>query len=93
MEVFPDHRLRRTNRTRQSIGVSFVAASAFAASAWAQGGIQYDKIEIKTDKVASNLYMLSGSEGVVIETPPTKEPGVPPAPRMSSPGARQPLKR
>jgi cyclase len=32
--------------------------------AWPQGGIQYDKIEIKTDKVAANLYMLSGSEGV-----------------------------
>ena len=32
--------------------------------AWPQGGIQYDKIEIKTDKVAPNLYMLSGSEGV-----------------------------
>jgi cyclase len=30
----------------------------------AQGGIQYDKIEIKTDKVAPNLYMLSGSENV-----------------------------
>jgi len=27
-------------------------------------GIQYDKIEIKTEKVASNLYMLSGSENV-----------------------------
>src|SRR5262249_60258778 len=27
-------------------------------------GIQYDKIEIKTEKVAPNLYMLSGSEGV-----------------------------
>ena len=26
--------------------------------------IQYDKIEIKTEKVAPNLYMLSGSEGV-----------------------------
>ena len=41
----------------------FVAA-AIPASAWAQAGIQYDKIEIKTDKVAPNLYMLSGSEGV-----------------------------
>jgi cyclase len=27
-------------------------------------GIQYDKIEIKTDKLAPNLYMLSGSENV-----------------------------
>jgi cyclase len=30
----------------------------------AQGGIQYDKIEIRTDKLAPNLYMLSGSENV-----------------------------
>src|SRR3989442_14433242 len=41
-----------------------VAAAAMPASARAQAGIQYDKIEIKTDKVAPNLYMLSGSEGV-----------------------------
>jgi glyoxylase-like metal-dependent hydrolase (beta-lactamase superfamily II) len=27
-------------------------------------GIQYDKIEIKTEKIAPNLYMLSGSENV-----------------------------
>jgi len=38
--------------------------AALPASALAQGGIQYDKIEIKTDKLAPNLYMLSGSEGV-----------------------------
>src|ERR1700716_4057716 len=43
--------------------VLFVSA-AIPASASAQAGIQYDKIEIKTDKVAPNLYMLSGSEGV-----------------------------
>ena len=41
-----------------------VAVAAMSASVWAQGGIQYDKIEIKTDKLAQNLYMLSGSEGV-----------------------------
>jgi cyclase len=40
----------------------FVAALPVCARA--QGGIQYDKIEIKTDKLAPNLYMLSGSEGV-----------------------------
>jgi cyclase len=34
------------------------------ATASAQAAIQYDKIEIKTDKVAPNLYMLSGSENV-----------------------------
>ena len=42
--------------------VLFMAAT-IPESALAQG-IQYDKIEIKTDKVAPNLYMLSGSEGV-----------------------------
>jgi cyclase len=42
---------------------STVVVAATAAFAHAQG-IQYDKIEIKTDKVASNLYILSGSEGV-----------------------------
>jgi cyclase len=42
---------------------STVVVAATAAFAYAQG-IQYDKIEIKTDKVAPNLYMLSGSEGV-----------------------------
>ena len=41
-----------------------LVAAATPASAWAQAGIQYDKIEIKTDKLAANLYMLSGSEGV-----------------------------
>ena len=38
-------------------------AIALSAGAGAQG-IQYDKIEIKTDKLAPNLYMLSGSENV-----------------------------
>ena len=42
---------------------STVVVAATAALAYAQG-IQYDKIEIKTDKVAPNLYMLSGSENV-----------------------------
>src|SRR5438552_16599369 len=39
------------------------AGGALSASLLAQG-IQYDKIEIKTEKVAPNLYMLSGSENV-----------------------------
>src|SRR5215510_15050284 len=39
------------------------AIVALAAGLLAQG-IQYDKIEIKTEKVAPNLYMLSGSENV-----------------------------
>src|ERR1700704_2785445 len=47
---------------RQLSLVAFVAV-ALAAKVWAQG-IQYDKIEIKTQKIAPNLYMLSGSENV-----------------------------
>jgi len=39
------------------------AAAAISALAHAQG-IQYDRIELKTDKVAPSLYMLSGSENV-----------------------------
>jgi len=41
---------------------TFIAALSVSATVAAQ--IQYDKIEIKTDKIAPNLYMLSGSEGV-----------------------------
>src|SRR6266545_4442283 len=42
-----------------------VAATIAAVSvSLAAQGIQYDKIEIKTEKVAPNLYMLSGSENV-----------------------------
>ena len=40
-----------------------VAGGGLSASLLAQG-IQYDKIEIKTEKIAPNLYMLSGSENV-----------------------------
>jgi cyclase len=50
-------------RGRQSLLVWF-AVAAVTANHWAQGGIQYDKIEIKTDRLAPNLHMLSGSEGV-----------------------------
>jgi glyoxylase-like metal-dependent hydrolase (beta-lactamase superfamily II) len=39
------------------------AAAVLSASVLAQG-IPYDKIQIKTEKVAPNLYMLSGSENV-----------------------------
>src|SRR5437870_5897476 len=42
---------------------ALTAAAAVSVSLLAQG-IQYDKIEIKTEKVAPNLYMLSGSENV-----------------------------
>src|SRR6516165_12670414 len=44
---------------------SLLAAAAVAAawSAWAQG-IDYAKIQILTEKIAPNLYMLSGSAGL-----------------------------
>ena len=50
-------------RAKPSFLVIF-AVAMLPASAWAQAAIQYDKIEIKTDKLAPNLYMLSGSENV-----------------------------
>jgi glyoxylase-like metal-dependent hydrolase (beta-lactamase superfamily II) len=40
----------------------FASLLVFALSAWAQG-IDYAKIEIETEKIAPNLYMLSGSAG------------------------------
>jgi cyclase len=40
-----------------------VTIGTFAGNLLAQG-IPYDKIEIKTEKIAPNLYMLSGSENV-----------------------------
>src|SRR5256885_9056421 len=50
-------------KSAKQLSLVAVAAVALSASVWAQG-IQYDKIEIKTEKVAPNLYMLSGSENV-----------------------------
>ena len=48
---------------RQS-SLVIAAAVAVSLSAWAQAqGIDYAKIEILTEKVAPNLYMLSGSAG------------------------------
>src|SRR5438876_5364616 len=43
--------------------LSIAVLGAFSTGLIAQG-IQYDKIEIKTEKVTPNLYMLSGSENV-----------------------------
>ena len=48
---------------RKAALLAIAVAMAFSVSLFAQG-IQYDKIEIKTEKVAPNLYMLSGSENV-----------------------------
>lgn len=43
---------------------SLVMVATIALSAWAQGqGIDYAKIEILTEKIAPNLYILSGSAG------------------------------
>src|SRR6266436_1159872 len=48
---------------RQSSRV-VVAIAAVSLSAWAQGqGIDYAKIEILTEKIAPNLFILSGSAG------------------------------
>lgn len=41
-----------------------VAAIAVPSVSLLAQGIQYDKIEIKTEKISPNLYMLSGSENV-----------------------------
>src|SRR5262252_3747531 len=48
---------------RKAAMLAVVAGVAFSVSLFAQG-IQYEKIEIKTEKVTPNLYMLSGSENV-----------------------------
>src|SRR6266404_3910988 len=41
------------------------ATIAVSLSVWAQGqGIDYAKIEILTEKIAPNLYMLSGPDGI-----------------------------
>jgi glyoxylase-like metal-dependent hydrolase (beta-lactamase superfamily II) len=42
--------------------LAFTAAALLSLNAWAQG-IDYAKIEILTEKVAPNLYMLAGSAG------------------------------
>src|ERR1700693_1472497 len=48
--------------TQSSLVVA--ATVAVSLSAWAQGpGIDYAKIEILTEKIAPNLYMLAGSAG------------------------------
>jgi cyclase len=40
-----------------------LAAAALSASAWSQG-LDFGRIEITTEQVAPNLYMLSGSAGL-----------------------------
>ncbi len=49
---------------RQFPVVAF-AAAALSATAWAQGpGTDFSKIDIAAEKIAPNLYMLSGSAGL-----------------------------
>ena len=60
----PTSKLFRSAKAFALRVTALALAMALPATASAQGGIQYDKIEIKTDKVAPNLYMLSGSENV-----------------------------
>jgi len=50
--------------TKRHSLVLLIVAAALPAALRAQALIQYDKIEIKTDRIAQNLYMLSGSENV-----------------------------
>src|ERR1700740_1291633 len=49
-------------KTTTRLATLLVTAAIGSLSAKAQG-IEYDKIEILTDKMAPNLYMLSGSAG------------------------------
>src|SRR5713226_4104634 len=55
----------RNRQMRSGWQLSLVAfAVALSTSAWAQGdGRDYSKIEILTEKIAPNLYLLSGSAG------------------------------
>ena len=49
---------------KRSTRVSLMVVAAISLSAWAQAqGIDYAKIEILTERVAPNLYMLAGSPG------------------------------
>jgi hypothetical protein len=48
------------NHAKHLLFASIVAA-AMSGDAWAQAAIQYDKIEIKTDKVAPNLSGIPSS--------------------------------
>ena len=51
-------------RLARQLSLVVVAAIAIFFSPWAQGqGIDYAKIEILTEKIAPNLYLLAGSAG------------------------------
>jgi glyoxylase-like metal-dependent hydrolase (beta-lactamase superfamily II) len=61
----PNYRERSTHRTASSgyVPLAALAAVIFSVSAWAQG-TDYSRIDILTEKIAPNLYLLSGSAGV-----------------------------
>jgi glyoxylase-like metal-dependent hydrolase (beta-lactamase superfamily II) len=52
-------------KSARHLPVVALAAVALSASAWAQGpGTDFSKIDITAEKIAPNLYMLSGSAGL-----------------------------
>src|SRR4030088_2938499 len=52
-------------RSARQLPLVALAAVALSAIAWAQGrGTDYSKIDITAEKIAPNLYMLSGSAGL-----------------------------
>lgn len=51
-------------KSARTFPIVALAVVAFAARSWAQGpGTDFNKIDITTEKIAPNLYMLSGSAG------------------------------
>ena len=50
-------------KSARQFSLVVLAVAALCVTVWAQG-TDYSKIEILTDKIAPNLYMLSGSAGV-----------------------------
>lgn len=52
-------------KSASQFALAICAAVALSACAWAQGpGTDFSKIDITTEKIAPNLYMLSGSAGL-----------------------------
>src|SRR4029077_14131537 len=68
LEKDPSDELKKGARPMKSarqFPLVALAAVALSARAWAQGqGTDYSKIDITAEKVAPNLYMLSGSAGL-----------------------------
>ena len=63
MRLLSNGRTTKADGAKQS-SLVIIATTAIFLSAWAQAqGIDYAKIEILTEKIGPNLYMLSGSAG------------------------------